>query len=226
MQGMPNTIVQRTPPEIWLSIFEQATFVPHAFDTDASDPFDVLGTPIAFDPSTQVMLQSVLATKWSLALVCRYWNNLATPLLYQAVAVRNDRGLRSLRDTLKKWTERISPTGSFRCALRVRRLDFFRWSPSPDTTTDILIDVFQHLPDLEIFCASTRFHDPRELQSCVQAFIANCAASMRKCVLSPLSEVSQSEYEHLISRCPNSPTSSYRILTGIILRHFQLSQTR
>ncbi|TFY56243.1 hypothetical protein EVG20_g9003 [Dentipellis fragilis] len=202
MQETLHSKIQHTPPEVWLSIFKQATFVPHAFDTDASDPFHVLGTPITFDPSTQVILQSALATKWSLVLVCKSWNDLATPLLYQAVAVRSDRGLQSLRDTLTKRTQRISPTGSFTSALRVQRLDLFRWSPSPNTTTDILIDVFQHLPDLEIFCASTRFHDSREIQSCVQAFIANCAASMRKCVLSPLSEVSQSEYEHLISRCP------------------------
>ncbi|TFY53633.1 hypothetical protein EVG20_g10025 [Dentipellis fragilis] len=197
MESPPNTAFQRSPPEIWLSIFEQATFVPHAFDTGPSDPFDVPGTPIAIDPSTQVMLQSVLPTKWSLTLVCRYWNDLATPLLYQAVVIRDDHSLQSLRDTLTKRNKRMSPAGSPTDGLRVRRLDFFQWSPS---SADILVDVFQHLPDLEIYIHP---HNSPKAKSCVQALIANCAPSLRKCILSPQSSLSLSEYEQFITRCPN-----------------------
>ncbi|TFY56245.1 hypothetical protein EVG20_g9005 [Dentipellis fragilis] len=205
MQEMPNTIIHRTPPEIWLSIFEQATFVPHAFDTNATDPFDVPGTPIALDPSTQNMLQSALATKMSLVLVRKSWNDLATPLLYQAITVRNDRSLLSLRDTLIQWDKHLASAGSVVSALRVRRLDLFRWSPSPETTVDIFIDVLRHLPDLEVFCASTRFHRSPEIRSCLQALIANCTPSLRKCILPPLLKVSQPQYEHFIAHCPSFP---------------------
>ncbi|KAA1477696.1 hypothetical protein DENSPDRAFT_844879 [Dentipellis sp. KUC8613] len=202
MQCVPDTPYQRTPPEVWLSIFEQATFVSHAFDTDTSDPFDVPGTPIFLDPLTQNMLRTALITKQSLALVCRSWHALATPLLYQAVSVTNDRSLLSLRETLVGRDTRLAPAGSLAVAVRVRRLDLFRWSPSLETA-EIFIDVLRRLPDLEVFCASTRFHLLSGILSCVQAFIANCAPSLRRCTLSPLSKVTQPQFEHLFTRCPH-----------------------
>ncbi|TFY72520.1 hypothetical protein EVG20_g472 [Dentipellis fragilis] len=93
-------VVQRTPPEIWLSISEHATFVPHAFDTDVADPFDVPGAPIPFDTSVKDNLRSSIVTKRSLVLVCKLWHDLADPLLYQAVAAEDNHGLKCLRNTL------------------------------------------------------------------------------------------------------------------------------
>ncbi|KAA1477706.1 hypothetical protein DENSPDRAFT_619968 [Dentipellis sp. KUC8613] len=213
LQASMIPAVQRTPTEILLSIFEQDTFVPHAFKTSPSDPFDVPGIPIAIESSTQVLLQKAVMAKWSLALVCKRWNTVATPLLYQAVVIGSDHGLQSLHDTLIKYSRHISLTGDLTSGLRVRRLDFLYWAPS---SVDVLVGVFQHLPDLEIFCSSAHPHRSVEVESCVQTLISNCAPSLRKCILSPhwQSKFSQSEYEDFIARCPRI---SYLPMPHIVL---------
>ncbi|TFY53634.1 hypothetical protein EVG20_g10026 [Dentipellis fragilis] len=143
--------VQRTPPEIWLSIFEQATFVPHIFDTDIADPIDFPDAPIPFDKSAEDKLKASLVTKLALILVCKFWHDLAMPLLYQAVVARDNHSLRCLRDAIAR-PERLPtvPRG-----LRVRRLDLFCWPEHEiNLPLDVLIDLLSDLPHIEIFCIS------------------------------------------------------------------------
>ncbi|THH17450.1 hypothetical protein EW146_g3356 [Bondarzewia mesenterica] len=90
------------PAEIWLRIFDFATFVPGILETEVQDPFD---SPTTLLPHAEYELlsstgKSSLATKRSLVQVCRdfYW--LALPLLYQTVFLGPPKSTsaRALRD--------------------------------------------------------------------------------------------------------------------------------
>ncbi|TFY54442.1 hypothetical protein EVG20_g9698 [Dentipellis fragilis] len=199
-----ESAVQRTPPEIWLSIFEHATFVPHAFDTDATDPFDVPSAPHAFDRVGQEELRASLTTKRALVLVCRRWHALATPMLYQAVSAGDNRTLQHLHDTLEHFAQdhrhmgRTASVLPVRPQIRIHRFDLLTWSrsdldPSPRAfpKPDILARLISYMPDLEVFCelvdlppyddATGVLFD--SLGPALDALLAHCAMSLRKCIL-------------------------------------------
>ncbi|KAA1477695.1 hypothetical protein DENSPDRAFT_619446 [Dentipellis sp. KUC8613] len=203
-------VLQRTPPEIWLSIFECATFVPHAFDTDVTDPFDVHGSPTPFDHSVERRLQASLSTKRSLVLVCKLWHDLATPLLYQAVTARDNVSLRSLNNA-------ISGHSSASRKLRVRRLDLLRW-PRNQTplASDVLSELLHQLPSVEILCLATypyfttidsdgcdltRAFDAAEAESLLEALLAApVRTTLRKCIIGP-SFIHVKQSNALLSHC-------------------------
>ncbi|KAA1477704.1 hypothetical protein DENSPDRAFT_844890 [Dentipellis sp. KUC8613] len=198
--------IQRTPPEIWYYIFEQATFTAHAFDTGATDPFDIPGASYFFDRVGQEELRASLATKRALVLVCRRWHALATPLLYEAVSAGDNRTLQCLCDTLAHCTHdhqhmgRTAPGLPSRIQIRVHRFDLLNWFRSdldPSSATrvfpmpDILARLIFHMPDLEIFCelvGMPLYDDPEGgvypyLRPALDALRVCCAMSLRKCVL-------------------------------------------
>ena len=72
-------------PEIWLKIFDFATFVPGAFDTAPQDLF-AYPMPLSQDEIHYVLRRTVV-TKRNLVLVCKSWHEMATPLLYQAISM-------------------------------------------------------------------------------------------------------------------------------------------
>ncbi|TFY56244.1 hypothetical protein EVG20_g9002 [Dentipellis fragilis] len=146
-------VVQRTPPEIWLSIFEHATFVPHAFDTDVADPFDVPGAPIPFDTSSKITSGRQLSrsdrSSWSA--------NYGTISLTPCYTKRDNHGLKCLRNTLIQSEKSFTSHGSAK--LRVRRLDLSSWPANElEVTPDLPIGLFAHLPNLEIFCTWDENH--------------------------------------------------------------------
>ncbi|KAA1477694.1 hypothetical protein DENSPDRAFT_844876 [Dentipellis sp. KUC8613] len=213
--NVASDILQRTPPELWLSIFEHATFVPHAFDTDVADPFDVPGAPIPFDTQIEDNLRSSFATKRSLVLVCKLWHDLAMPLLYQAVAARDNHSLKSLRDTLTQYEN--NSTAQRNHKIQVRRLDLSSWpADEREVTPDLPIGLFAHLPHLEIFCiwdhdrpAGSATNNPRrryftiyEVYSIIHDLLDSpaCKASLRKCILSSPS-VYMNSYNALATEC-------------------------
>jgi len=71
----------RLPPEIWVEILRWATTSDTVFDAHSYMPFqsaDHFGS-----------LDSILATKRSLVLVCREWNQWATRFLYEDLVMRH-----------------------------------------------------------------------------------------------------------------------------------------
>ncbi|KAA1477698.1 hypothetical protein DENSPDRAFT_619362 [Dentipellis sp. KUC8613] len=216
---MVQPAVQRTPPEVWVSIFEWATFVPHAFDVDAVDPFDVPSTPYIFDRAAQEDLRAILTTKTTLVLVCRRWHALATPLLYQAVSVRTNRALQRLHDTLEHFAHNHHDANRAR-RIRIRRFDLLKWSadhPGPASgprvlpKPDVLARLIAHMPHLEIFCemVDSPFYDDTSgfffacLRPGLDALRTHCAASLRKCVLGSTCTVPAEAYVSLRTAFPN-----------------------
>ncbi|TFK54517.1 hypothetical protein OE88DRAFT_1733169 [Heliocybe sulcata] len=94
-----NTRRQRTlPPELWLEVFKFATFVPGVLETESLDPFQH-GAPLPEHEEQQILNKSV-ALKASFAQVCKQWQELVTPLLYQIVVAREQEGLSCLHRTI------------------------------------------------------------------------------------------------------------------------------
>ncbi|TFY53244.1 hypothetical protein EVG20_g10207 [Dentipellis fragilis] len=206
-----ESAVQRTPPEIWLSIFEQATFVPHAFDTDATDPFDVPSAPHPFDCVGQKELRASLTTKRALILLA-----LETTALSSVST--------TLSSTLPMATVmRVAPhLGSPpkpEPNVRIRRFDLSNWSRSeldPSTCPralpkpDILVRLISYMPHLEIFCelVDVPLHDDAtgvlfaSKGLVLNALRNHCAISLRKRVLGSCCTV-PAEYRFRLS--PASP---------------------
>jgi hypothetical protein len=93
---MPN---KRLPPEVWHIIFRFAAgpLLPHALELRFLSPFDVL-----VDLETHWrMLGGRDLTRTSLALVCRSWNIMATPYIYEQIVIKTSEQERLLIRTLE-----------------------------------------------------------------------------------------------------------------------------
>ncbi|KZT22599.1 hypothetical protein NEOLEDRAFT_645244 [Neolentinus lepideus HHB14362 ss-1] len=82
------------PAETWIHIFEIATYVPWALETETRDPFGV-SAPLLPSEERDALSHSFV-TKRALVLVCRQWRELALPIMYQIVTVRCLAGLQRL----------------------------------------------------------------------------------------------------------------------------------
>ena len=92
--------IEKLPPlpmEVWLLIFQLATEVPFAFLPKVESPFDLPPRPTHKQMTAE--LSRSLLTKRYVVLVCKAWNEVATPLLYNAVLLRSVRGVRAAWDT-------------------------------------------------------------------------------------------------------------------------------
>ncbi|KAL5512001.1 hypothetical protein ACEPAH_5220 [Sanghuangporus vaninii] len=145
------------PNEIWDIIFRMATFVPHAFDTHAPDPFEYPGPPSQDELHT--LLRKALRTKHSITLVCKTWNMLTTRILYEAVQVTISSSLDELLQVLE------DPATADACQIPEYRRSKGRWTlrldlnfPDVDPQQiEKFSRITRHLPNLEILCARRRF---------------------------------------------------------------------
>ena len=116
---------QHLPPELWLRIFELATYVPGLLETDIPDPFDMDPPSILHlhQEYDRKLFKYSMVTKRSIVLVCRTWYSLALPLLYQVLYIpsRDSTGSSSTRfsevvsSLLKRFIDskhRLDPAGA------------------------------------------------------------------------------------------------------------------
>ncbi|KAI0062059.1 hypothetical protein BV25DRAFT_691555 [Artomyces pyxidatus] len=137
-------------PEMWLEIFEWATFVPHLMNIDVANPFDYPGTSSTIDnPWSHVDLDASLHQRLTLILVCKTWYSLANPILYRCLVVRNKKAAICLGLTLKASRLRCESSDSAEPAVGsfVRHL-VVRLRERCD-----LADIARHLPNLSILTA-------------------------------------------------------------------------
>ncbi|TFY61210.1 hypothetical protein EVG20_g7144 [Dentipellis fragilis] len=159
------------PPELWLHIFDFATYVPHLFDSEVQNPFSSSPSSptypdYASDEKFRQAVRAALVTKRYLVRVCKQWHALATPLLYAAIYVGWERHLPQLRDTLTSdadrartdttgtasqpkgwWTRRVD------LAMRAGRTSADQWTPAPETHSAALLQLIRCFPNLEILSA-------------------------------------------------------------------------
>lgn len=196
----PRDRLPALPAEIWLAIFEHATFVQGAFETDIPDPFAL---PESQRPTTRDVhagLRGALVTKRHLTRVCKTWRALATPILYRALMVRKVCVLPSLREILqvsrrRADAEEASTEGGESSCLRVvlgactRRLDIvigtaFDRHGRDEALFSLMEDVARCLSQLEIFTVNCQnwlnFRRGLDVSSSIVAAMREvCAPSLR-----------------------------------------------
>ncbi|KII95224.1 hypothetical protein PLICRDRAFT_693472 [Plicaturopsis crispa FD-325 SS-3] len=141
--------VPSLPPELWLSIIDFATYVPEIMEPDIYDYADA-GLR---KQRLRRLLKTSLVTKRSIVRVCRFWNHIGTPYLYEALYIRLERMLPLLSDTLTL-SDRLSlnPGSASSLGSQTKRLDIGlhdTYTLSP-TELDTLGDIIRRLPNLTI----------------------------------------------------------------------------
>ncbi|TFK53778.1 hypothetical protein OE88DRAFT_1724488 [Heliocybe sulcata] len=86
------------PPELWLDIFELATYVPGALETESLDPFR-LAAPLPIYEA-KIALFASMQIKTKIVRVCRQWRDLGTLVLYRIVIAQENITLMRLQQTL------------------------------------------------------------------------------------------------------------------------------
>ncbi|KAL4076919.1 hypothetical protein V8B97DRAFT_2003811 [Scleroderma yunnanense] len=140
------------PPEIWLRIFDFATYIPGTMVPEILEQSSLIGK--LYTRRYYPALRVALLTKRYLVRVCKQWWHLATPYLYRAVYIGRARCLLSLYSTLKKYAEGegtiagVHDLGSW-----TQRLDVvIRDHPigGPNTEAERLAGIIRYLPNLAI----------------------------------------------------------------------------
>ncbi|PBK95422.1 hypothetical protein ARMGADRAFT_799826 [Armillaria gallica] len=147
----------RLPPEIWLEIFQFATYTYHSIAP--MDPFTRKRiSNNAMGPNTPLLAQQ---TKRALVLVCQSWRQIATLILYHHIVVlspsratmilyalqRHSYALEVANDKSSKVRVRISEYGRY-----VRHLEIYTHSRKAESPRylETLFRIFQYCPNLRI----------------------------------------------------------------------------
>jgi hypothetical protein len=98
--------VQTLPPELWALILRLSTFVPGVFDPSYLPPLS--DEPRSW-PTIRASID-MLTTKTSLSLVCKAWNTLTIPILFEHIILSRHASIESLADILSHSTSQ-RPSG-------------------------------------------------------------------------------------------------------------------
>ncbi|ETW78039.1 hypothetical protein HETIRDRAFT_454097 [Heterobasidion irregulare TC 32-1] len=177
------------PNELWLQIFEWATFDP-GFPNSLETAFSDLHYHLNLEWHH---IDMSLETKSSLVCVCRRWYALATPLLYQAVVVMNE-NVHSLFRTLKQATE--IPNGIMLGSL-VRRLDVCleREFDLPE-----LGEIFGYISHLRILISASIYEN--DAKGAFEIAASRCSPTLQELV----ADVSSPLFSGFLERLPNLRT--------------------
>ena len=102
------------PPELWLEVFEWATYNPFLNVHQSHSPFQ----PVPFRDNIR---DSNLDVKLTISLVCRQWRLWMMRLLYSDIKIKDHKSASDLRKALERTTS--TPGGYYgemvRCLLRL-----------------------------------------------------------------------------------------------------------
>ncbi|TFY79191.1 hypothetical protein EWM64_g4818 [Hericium alpestre] len=182
-----------TPLDIWIEIFDIATYVPGVLDTEPGDSFSSPETWLANEQTWRdayLSLRAVNRTALSLSLVCKDFASLVLPLLYRYVAIDSRRDWESFSRTLETTAMREPssdghPGGLGRYVrhvqLRTRTFSFLSRDPFPASYTL----AFNYLPGLQSLSID-RGHWTNEVEAqFVKAVLSSCSATLRKLCIDP-----------------------------------------
>ncbi|EPQ57072.1 hypothetical protein GLOTRDRAFT_26784, partial [Gloeophyllum trabeum ATCC 11539] len=162
------------PPEIWLLIFQYATYIPESHNIIPADPFQRSRFPrMAMGANTPVLS---MRTKWSLVLVCRAWRQLATVLLYEHLVIRSLRRALKICSTLRNSVRRATING-----IEVDVSEYGQWTKhievhahirTFDTMTfaEVLYRILQCCPNVRILSGTWDRPIPRWLMAALPRF--------------------------------------------------------
>jgi hypothetical protein len=171
------------PHELWRKIFEMATAVPGALNTDLRDPFGLASCLSWADEHR--MLRSSLLTKSRIVRVCRVWYKLAIPYLYEVIIIGRGRTMASLAVALSNSARQGDTQNQVRSiGWWTKRLDL----AMRDETSGInaenqqLAAIVKCLPNLAIFVnrvSHASYLYKRITASTVEALVNSCKFSLR-----------------------------------------------
>ncbi|KZT29176.1 hypothetical protein NEOLEDRAFT_1086166 [Neolentinus lepideus HHB14362 ss-1] len=162
------------PLEIWLLIFQYATYIPESTSVQPLDPFQPSRFPrTAMGANTPVLS---MKTKCSLVLVCRSWRQIATELLYEHLVIRSFRRavqvLLALRSSLRTVTINgidaiVSEYGQW-----VKHIEIHTQSRAAESNrfAESLFRVFQVCPNVRILSGTWGGALPRWLIAAIPRF--------------------------------------------------------
>ena len=107
--------VARVPPELWLQIIRDASYVPPNHISDY-DPLPPNGSYHVLSGKLILLIRESLSTKYAISLVCKMWNAIVVEVLYEFIIVREAVHIPLLVDNLSRAGGRISR--------KVQRIDF------------------------------------------------------------------------------------------------------
>ena len=194
------------PMEVWLLIIQLATEVPFAFLPRIESPFDLPPRPTHKEMTAE--LSRSLITKRYVVLVCKAWNEIATPLLYSAVLLRSGRGVSAA------WNTFCDSGRSARLGHYVKRIDLsmrdsrtHHMSLEQVAERDRIADILRCLPNLSIFTMHTRVRGGDS--TCIAEALADTSATTLQTIEWTGRHtfghmcLSGSSWTRLISSCPN-----------------------
>jgi len=114
----PRTNLPELPPELWTDVLRAATWVPQLLDPDHVVDF----CPSA-SRSRRRLLNASLVTKRHVVRVCKLWNSLATPYLYESISIGRGRAISTLYATLQGSLQKGNPTNGHSLGWWTRRFD-------------------------------------------------------------------------------------------------------
>lgn len=167
------------PPELSLSIFEFATWDRNTHDPDPLD----MSFQLFITKDNQSNLRRLLRTRLALTLVCKEWNAIATPLLYQNIVIGRGRQLPNISTILE--VSHQTTDGFFSVGRWTKRLDIaLRDSSRPvDEELAIIADIVRCLPNLEIvtFSVASPQYSDDDTSPCLvlRALEFTCASSLK-----------------------------------------------
>lgn len=161
------------PIEIWLNIFDWATFVPNLFDTHAPDPF-AYPPPMTQDEIQERLIQSRL-TRRNIVRVSKSWKQLATAFLYRAAIFRRACALSEFLRILAKSELQMKKTdsvhsrdGQITLGSMVRRIDLALMDVLTEKDEAIILkNAFIKLPNLEIFVVRRKISNDEYFPQCL-----------------------------------------------------------
>lgn len=169
------------PVEVWLLIFQLATEVPFAFLPRTESPFDLPPRPTHKQMTAE--LSRSLITKRYIVLVCKAWNEIATPLLYSAILLRTTGGVTAAWTTLRNSAQRSN--ANVRLGHYVRRIDLSMRDSrvhhlifEQDAERKKITEIIQWLPNLSIFTMHTHLRGG-DATCIANALIDTCAVTLQ-----------------------------------------------
>jgi hypothetical protein len=157
------TATQTLPSELWTLTLGLCTFVPGVFDTSYLPP-------LSDEPRSWSTIRAsidMLKTKTSLALVCRAWNTLMTPFLFEHIILFLPTRIEPLADLLsrKHGSGARGPSGAGyyvkRIDLRFELHDGFSetWDDGIGPYATAFINILGTCPNLAIFRSDARLDE-------------------------------------------------------------------
>ncbi|KAF9648503.1 hypothetical protein BDM02DRAFT_3187058 [Thelephora ganbajun] len=197
------------PMEVWLLILQLATEVPFVFLPRIECPFDLPARPTHKEMTVE--LSRSLITKRYIVLVCKAWNNIATPLLYSAVLLRSGRGVSAAWNTFR---DSAQGNASVQLGHYVKRIDLsmrdsrtHHLSLEQLAERDKIAEILRWLPNLSIFTMNTRMRGGDS--TCIAKALADTSANTLQTIewtgrhtLGHMC-LSVASWTKLVSSCPN-----------------------